>query len=113
MTVDWTKPIQTEDGREAKLVFKDESPDVRWKRLVVIKNMTTGEWFSEWFSELGASAVSKKLINVPERVTRYGVAYDDGDMILGGANPKSADTAYGKGFAVHIEGDKISAEWVE
>lgn len=67
--IDWTKPIATEEGYEAKLVFTDETAGATLTRLVVIKREPYGVWESKWFHEMGQGALIN-LRNTPAKETR-------------------------------------------
>lgn len=87
MTVDWTKPIQTRDGRPARVLCTDlKSPNEL--RVVIAVLLTDGKREDVWYRPpcgkfYGMNKESPTdIINVPEKRTVYINIYSPNDMVL-------------------------------
>lgn len=111
---DWSKPIQTVDGRKARLLDELETPAVRDERRVVVVEDLNGYERAYVYFENGQFVHGRNsqndIINVPPRkVTREVVAWaavdgGDNELILVTFNKDVADRNAGAFLVVRLTG---------
>ena len=103
MNVDWTKPIQTRDGRKARLLGELKTSSVETERRAVAVECPDG---SEW----GYTIFEDDIINVPPRkVMREVEAWaiidgEDHEIMLATFNKAIADRNAGTSTVVRLTG---------
>lgn len=78
--IDWTKPVQTRDGRKARVICTDMRGGVGQLTVVVLIEHQDGEYVvttraNGWF---WAGGMACEIVNVPERTELWTNMYENG-----------------------------------
>lgn len=93
--LDINKPVQTRDGRKARIICSDMKGDYPIVACVEINDKVEEEGsFTENGNFLCSREQSSDLINAPEKHVRYLHLYDGGYTVLRASS--DPDAAYGK-----------------
>lgn len=110
-TFDPTKPVQTRDGRKARIVAILANPTASYPIICVITEKDGSEEMESFTlngrASMHRSETHEDLINVPETVTRYlnlGNAYCGGETAFKAAQKRSP---YFKVLELVTNGDKV------
>ena len=84
MTIDWTKPLQTRDGRKARVVATDIATKDEYTHAALVMD-EDGDESLETYTKEGLWWVSgglqdKDLVNAPEKRSVWINAYDNGKL---------------------------------
>lgn len=91
MSIDWSKPIQTKDGRKAELLKTLKNDVVKWPHVVYVDGVNYD--YITHAKDSGETNTSTELENAPERFSfeRWVNVYPDGRVYdFGGSTSRAA-----------------------
>ena len=95
MTFDPTKPVQTRDGRKARIV-SDKVSRGGYKYIAIISEESGDEWSGTFISDgsyyASGDACHRDLINVPEKREMWVNVYEGCDILVRHESRDSADS---------------------
>lgn len=115
MTFDPTKPVQTRNGRKARIICTDLQYDVSSTRILALITDSEGSEIVKLFKMQGqnnyGAANENDLINVPEKLVRYIGIWNQGYTGFSYITPHEARSKWSGYSTPPIAVARVEIEW--